>query len=278
MDTWTRGERVNAEQRSAGKVYLVGGGPGDPDLITVKGLRCLHAADVVLYDRLISEELLDEMRPGAARVYVGKGPARHALEQAMINELLIAYARQGCTVVRLKGGDPFIFGRGGEEAEALAHAGIPFEIVPGISAAIAAPAYAGIPVTHRDRASAVTIVTGHEGHKPDGQRIDWGALAKLGGTLVVLMGVKALPNFTRQLIDGGLDAALPAAVIQEGTTGQQRVVTGTLADIAQRAQEAGLSSPATTVIGSVVDLHETLAWYASADQRQDVPAHTLAYL
>jgi uroporphyrin-III C-methyltransferase len=278
MDTWTRREWVNAEYRSAGKVYLVGGGPGDPDLITVKGLRCLRAADVVLYDRLISEELLDEMRPGATRVFVGKGPARHALEQAMINELLIAYARQDCTVVRLKGGDPFIFGRGGEEAEALARAGIPFEIVPGISAAIAVPAYAGIPVTHRDHASAVTIVTGHEGHKPDAQRIDWGALAKLGGTLVVLMGVKALPNFTRQLIDGGLDPALPAAVIQEGTTGQQRVVTGTLADIAQRAQEAGLSAPATTVIGSVVDLHETLAWYAGAGQRQDVPTHTLAYL
>ena len=278
MDTWTRREWVNAEYRSAGKVYLVGGGPGDPDLITVKGLRCLRAADVVLYDRLISEELLDEMRPGATRVFVGKGPAHHALEQAMINELLIAYARQDCMVVRLKGGDPFIFGRGGEEAEALARAGITFEIVPGISAAIAVPAYAGIPVTHRDRASAVTIVTGHEGHKPDGQRIDWQALAKLGGTLVVLMGVKALPNFTRQLIDGGLDPALPAAVIQEGTTGQQRMVTGTLADIAQRAQEAGLSSPATTVIGSVVDLHETLDWYAGAGQRQDVPTHTLAYL
>ena len=181
--------------------------------------------------------------------------------------------------MRLKGGDPFIFGRGGEEAEALTRAGIPFEIVPGISAAIAAPAYAGIPVTHRDRASAVTIVTGHEGRKPDAQRIDWEALAKLGGTLVVLMGVKALPNFTRQLIDGGLDSALPAAVIQEGTTTQQRVVTGTLANIAQRAQEAGLSSPATTVIGSVVDLHETLAWYTGTSQEQDVSAaHMLAYL
>ena len=277
MDTWTRRELVNTEERSAGKVYLVGGGPGDPDLITVKGLRCLRAADVVLYDRLISEELLDEMRPGATRVFVGKGPGHHALEQAMINELLIAYARQGCTVVRLKGGDPFIFGRGGEEAEALAHAGIPFEIVPGVSAAIAVPAYAGIPVTHRDRASAVTIVTGHEGHKPDSQRIDWEALAKLGGTLVVLMGVKALPKFTRQLMDGGLDPALPAAVIQEGTTGRQRVVIGTLENIAQRAQEAGLSSPATTVIGSVVDLHETLDWYSSARQGQDVLAYTLTY-
>jgi uroporphyrin-III C-methyltransferase len=277
MDTWTRGAWINNEYTAEGKVYLVGGGPGDPDLITVKGLRCLRVADVVLYDRLISEELLDEMRPGATRVFVGKGPAHHALEQAMINELLIAYARQGCMVVRLKGGDPFIFGRGGEEAEALANAGIPFEIVPGVSAAIAVPAYAGIPVTHRDRASAVTIVTGHEGRKQDSQRIDWEALAKLGGTLVVLMGVKALPRFTRQLMDGGLDPALPAAVIQEGTTGQQRVVTGTLADIAQRAQEAGLSSPATTVIGSVVDLHETLAWYAGAVQeRYILAAHMLA--
>src|SRR6266536_6326160 len=166
MDTWTRREWTNAEYRSAGKVYLVGGGPGDPALITVKGLRCLRTADVVLYDRLISEELLDEARPGATRVFVGKGPACHALEQTMINELLIAYARQNCVVVRLKGGDPFIFGRGGEEAEALAQAKIPFEIVPGISAAVAVPAYAGIPVTHRDHASAVTIVTGHAGHKP----------------------------------------------------------------------------------------------------------------
>jgi uroporphyrin-III C-methyltransferase len=279
METWTRRELVNTAERSAGKVYLVGGGPGDPDLITVKGLRCLRAADVVLYDRLISEELLDEMRPGATRVFVGKGPAHHALEQAMINELLIAYARQDCIVVRLKGGDPFIFGRGGEEAEALARAGIPFEIIPGVSAAIAVPAYAGIPVTHRDRSSAVTIVTGHEGCKPDSQRIDWEALAKLGGTLVVLMGVKALPNFTRQLIAGGLDPALPAAVIQEGTTDQQRVVTGTLATIAQRAQEAGLSSPATTVIGSVVDLHETLDWYTGTCLEQDALAvRTLAYL
>ncbi len=276
MDTWIRKEWANAEYSSAGKVYLVGAGPGDPDLITVKGLRCLRMADVVLYDRLISTELLDEIRPGATRVFVGKGPAHHALEQAMINELLVAYARQNCTVVRLKGGDPFVFGRGGEEAEALAQASIPFEIVPGVSAAVAVPAYAGIPITHRDRASAVTIVTGHEGYKPNKQSIDWEALAKLGGTLVVLMGVKALPSFTRRLIDGGLDPALPAAVIQDGTTEQQRVVTGTLADIAQRAQEAGLSSPATTVIGSVVDLHETLDWYSSANQQQDVLAHALA--
>ncbi len=202
MDTWIRNEWSvsNSEYESSaqGKVYLVGAGPGDPDLITVKGLRCLRTADVVLYDRLISQELLDEARPGATRVFVGKGPACHALEQTMINELLIAYARQNCVVVRLKGGDPFIFGRGGEEAEALAQAKIPFEIVPGISAAVAVPAYAGIPVTHRDHASAVTIVTGHDGHKQPSQRLNWEALAKLGGTLVVLMGVKALPNFTNR--------------------------------------------------------------------------------
>jgi len=282
MDTWIRNEWSvsNSEYESSaqGKVYLVGAGPGDPDLITVKGLRCLRTADVVLYDRLISQELLDEARPGATRVFVGKGPACHALEQTMINELLIAYARQNCVVVRLKGGDPFIFGRGGEEAEALAQAKIPFEIVPGISAAVAVPAYAGIPVTHRDHASAVTIVTGHDGHKQPSQRLNWEALAKLGGTLVVLMGVKALPNFTNRLIDGGLDPELPAAVIQEGTTERQRVVTGTLADIAQRALEAGLSSPATTVIGSVVNLRETISWYENVRQQQDIIAHAMACL
>src|SRR5439155_16613963 len=220
----------------------------------VKGLRYLRTADVILYDRLISLDLLDEARAEAERVFVGKGPGCHTMSQTEINALMIAYARSGRTVVRLKGGDPYVFGRGGEEALALAQAGILFEVVPGVSSAIAVPASAGIPVTHRDYTSSVTIVTGHEGHGHAGPAVNWEALAQLGGTLVVLMGVRALPDFTRRLLEAGLAPDLPAAVIQEGTTSRQRIVTGTLADIAERALEAGLSSPATTVIGDVVGL------------------------
>ncbi|QBD81579.1 uroporphyrinogen-III C-methyltransferase [Ktedonosporobacter rubrisoli] len=249
----------NNEPSPRGKVFLVGAGPGDPDLITVKGLRCLHMADVVLYDRLVSPALLEETRPGVLRIYVGKGPQKHAMEQTDINTLLITYAQQGRIVVRLKGGDPFLFGRGGEEAEALANAGIPFEIVPGVSSSIAVPAYAGIPLTHRNYTSTVTIVTGHAGYTSPG--VNWEALAQLKGTLVVLMGVKALPQFTQHLIEGGLTPDTPAAVIQEGTTAQQRIITGELATIARQASEAGLSSPALTVIGHVVNLHELLSWY-----------------
>jgi uroporphyrin-III C-methyltransferase len=244
---------------SCGKVYLIGAGPGDAELITVKGLRYLRTADVVLYDRLISMDLLDEARAEAERVFVGKGPRCHIVSQAEINALMIAYARSGRTVVRLKGGDPYVFGRGGEEALALAQAEIPFEVVPGVSSAIAVPAYAGIPVTHRDYTSSVTIVTGHEGHGHASPAVNWDALAQLGGTLVVLMGVKALPDFTRRLLEAGLAPDMPAAVIQEGTTPRQRMVMGTLADIAERALAAGLSSPATTVIGRVVGLEQMLS-------------------
>src|SRR5690349_4578054 len=211
------------EKPRRGKVYLIGAGPGDPELMTIKGMRCLREADVVLYDRLISPLLLEEARPGAALMYVGKGPKNHSLPQEDINTLLITYAHQGCTVARLKGGDPYIFGRGGEEAEALAAAGVPFEVVPGVSSAVAVPAYAGIPVTHRDHASSVTFVTGHEGCHNKEQAVNWEALAALGGTLVVLMGVKALPNFTGRLIAGGLASDTPAAIIQEGTTENQRI-------------------------------------------------------
>lgn len=234
-----------------GKVYLIGAGPGDPELITVKGLRCLRMADIVLYDRLISTDLLDEAPAGAELVFVGKGPQRQSMTQTEINTLMISYARNGLVVVRLKGGDPFVFGRGGEEILALAQAEIPFEIVPGISSAIAVPAAAGIPVTHRDYASSVTIVTGQQAQ--GAPVMNWHALAQLGGTLVVLMGVKSLSDFTRRLREAGLSPDLPAAVIQEGTTTRQRVVTGTLADIAERALSAGLSSPATAVIGNVVN-------------------------
>ncbi len=250
----------DAHTNGPGKVYLIGAGPGDPELITVKGLRALRTADVVLYDRLISPELLHEARVDATLVYVGKGAGCHTMPQEEINTTLVGFARQGQSVARLKGGDPFVFGRGGEEAQVLVEAGIPFEIIPGITSAIAVPAYAGIPVTHRDHASSVTIVTGHEG-KAASPTVNWEALAALGGTLIVLMGVKALPTFTRHLIAGGLSAATSAAVIQEGTTQQQRVVVGTLENIAERAAGAGLTSPALTVIGSVVDVGSTLQWY-----------------
>lgn len=243
-----------------GKVYLIGAGPGDPELITVKGLRCLRLADVVLYDRLISPELLQEARSDAKLVYVGKGPGCHTMPQEQINATLTSYALQGYTVARLKGGDPFVFGRGGEEALTLAEAHIPFEIIPGITSAIAVPAYAGIPVTHRDYTTSFTVVTGHEGNSAS-PAVNWEALAALGGTLIVLMGVNALPKFTQRLIVAGLDTSTPAAIIQDGTTTEQRIVKGTVATIADLAIQAGLSAPALTVIGAVVNVGEALAWY-----------------
>lgn len=244
-----------------GKVYLVGAGPGDPDLITLKGLRCLCNADVLIYDRLVNIELLDEAPRRAERIFVGKKPGCHAMTQEQISALLIHYARLGYCVVRLKGGDPFVFGRGGEEALALSEAGIPFEVVPGVSSAIAVPAYAGIPITQRDYASAVTIVTGHEQHMSASAAVNWDALAKTGGTLVILMGVELLSQITQRLLDGGLAPHTAAAVIQQGTLPQQRVVKGTLSNIAQRATEARISSPAITVIGAVVGLSGALDWF-----------------
>lgn len=258
-----------------GKVYLIGAGPGDPELITVKGLRYLRKADVVLYDRLVSPLLLDETRPEAELVFVGKGPGCHAMPQQEINQCLVEYARQRQVVVRLKGGDPFIFGRGGEEAQALVEANIPFEIVPGVSSISAVPAYAGIPITHRDYTTSVTIVTGHESRSPS-PGVNWQALAALGGTLVVLMGVKALPHFTQSLIEGGMDPQLPAAVIQEGTTQKQRVVTAPLIEIAQRAGEAGLTSPAVTVIGRVVEVRDILQWFDEMKVAHPITSQTQA--
>ncbi len=249
------------EQVLYGKVYLVGAGPGDPDLITRKGLRCLRMADVVIYDRLVSPELLDEAPLQARRIFVGKKPGCHAMKQEEIQSLLIHYARLGCRVVRLKGGDPFVFGRGGEEALALSQAGIPFEVVPGVSSAMAVPAYAGIPVTQRDYAASVTIVTGHEQKTQASPAINWDALAKTGGTLVILMGVEAFAHITQRLLDGGLSPDTAAAVIQQGTVPQQRVVKGTLSNIAQRATAARIQSPAITVIGAVVALSDALNWF-----------------
>ncbi len=249
-----------------GIVYLVGAGPGDPELLTLKAARLLRSADVVVYDRLVHPAILDEASGNAELVFVGKGPGCHTLPQEEINALLVAHALNGRRVVRLKGGDPFVFGRGGEEAEALVEAGIPFEIVPGVTSAVAVPAYAGIPVTHRGHAPLVTIVTGHEGGNRAAPAVDWAALARLGGTLVIMMGVAALPRLTRRLLDGGLPPETPAVAIERGTVPGQRVVTGTVADIAERAAAAGLGAPAITVIGAVAGLRETLAWYETAPQ------------
>jgi uroporphyrin-III C-methyltransferase len=246
-------------------------------LITVKGLRCLRMADVVVYDRLIDPALLDEARPDAVRIFVGKGPGYHTMPQEQINAVLVAHARQGRVVVRLKGGDPFVFGRGGEEAAALAAAGIPFEVVPGVSAAIAVPAYAGIPVTQRGHGSLMTVVTAHECDTPHppapspregAAGVDWEALAMVGGTLIIMMGVAALPRVTQRLCAGGLAPDTPAAVIERGTTARQRVVEGTLADIAARAAAAGIRPPATTVVGAVAALRASLAWFETASRQR----------
>ena len=242
-------------------VYLVGAGPGDPGLITAKGLAVLRRAQVVVYDQLASPELLKEAPADAEIIYVGKKAGAHAVPQEGINGLLVARARAGLTVVRLKGGDPFVFGRGGEEAEELALAGIPFEVVPGVTAAVAVPAYAGIPVTHRRYTTLVTFITGHEDPGKEASTIPWEALGKNPGTLVFLMGVKNLPEICRQLADRGRDPQTPAAVIERGATLSQRTVTGTLTDIARLARDAGIKPPAILVVGGVVELRKTLKWW-----------------
>lgn len=248
-------------QRAAGIVYLVGGGPGDPGLITVHGLDRIRRANVLVYDRLVAETLLAEAHPDCERVYVGKQASRHALRQEEINELLVARCRAGQVVTRLKGGDPFVFGRGGEEAAALAAAGLPFEVVPGVTSAVAAPAYAGIPVTHRALTSSVHIITGHEDPTKVESRLRWEHIAPGDDTLVFLMGVERLDAIANQLVAHGRPATTPVAVVQWGTWPRQRTVTGSLADIAARVAAAGLEAPAVTVVGEVVRLRESLAWF-----------------
>jgi uroporphyrinogen III methyltransferase/synthase len=243
----------------SGCVYLIGAGPGDPGLITVRGLECLRRADVVVYDALAPEALLSEAPPSAERIYVGKKSGAHTLPQERINALLVEKARAGRVVARLKGGDPFVFGRGGEEADALRRAGVAFEVVPGITAGIAAPAYAGIPVTHRGLASTLTFVTGHEEGERAESAIDWSALAGLGGTLVFYMGVRSLPAIVERLRAGGREAATPVALIRWGTTERQEVRTGTLGTILEAAQ--GIEPPAIAVIGEVAALRPALAWF-----------------
>jgi uroporphyrin-III C-methyltransferase len=237
-------------------VYLVGAGPGDPRLITVRGLELLRRADFIAYDRLVSEELLAEAPPWAKLVFVGKAPGNHCIPQREISALLIDAARRGLAVVRLKGGDPFVFGRGGEEAIALAAAGIPFEIVPGVSSALAVPAVAGIPLTHRGLASSFAVVTGHD-EASRGTPTRWEELASAVDTLVLLMAVASLERVTAALVAHGRPTTTPVAVIRLGTTPQQEVVCGTLADIAERA--AGIEPPAVVVIGKVVGLAGALA-------------------
>ncbi|MEZ4702675.1 MAG: uroporphyrinogen-III C-methyltransferase [Rhodothermales bacterium] len=246
--------------KRTGTVYLVGAGPGDPELITVRGLNAIRTADALVYDRLVHPALLDEAPARAERIYAGKAPGSVAMEQADIERLLVHLAHRHERVVRLKGGDPFVFGRGGEEALTLREAGIAFEIVPGISSSIAAPAYAGIPVTHRERARGFTVVTGHT-CRPD-EMPDWAALAR-ATTLIVLMGLGRLREIAGGLLANGLSAETPVAVISRAATAQQETVGGTLATIAERA--AHLASPATIVIGEVAAIHERLAWYDTSD-------------
>jgi uroporphyrinogen III methyltransferase/synthase len=244
-----------------GKVYLIGAGPGDPGLITVKGQTCIQAADVIVYDYLAAPALLAHAAPNAERIYVGKKGGDHTLPQGGINQLIVEKARQGCIVARLKGGDPYIFGRGGEEAEELVAAGIPFEVVPGVTSAVAGAAYAGIPLTHRDFTSTLAFVTGHEDPTKSGSSIDWKALATGMGTLVFFMGVKNLPVITTQLKDNGMPPETPVALIRWGTTPRQKTVTGTLDTIVAIARQAGMQAPAIIVIGKVVGLRERLQWF-----------------
>lgn len=243
-----------------GRVSLVGAGPGDPGLITVAGLERLREADVVVHDRLVSPRLLEHVRTGAEIIYMGKVAGEAPHDQEAINRLLVEKAREGKRVVRLKGGDPFVFGRGSEEAESLRAAGVEFEVVPGVTSAVAVPAYAGIPVTHRGVASSFAVVTGHEDAGKGVGQIDWAALAGVD-TLVLLMGVKTLPEIVERLLGHGRAPETPAAVIRWGTTPDQRTVTGTLGDIARKVERAGITPPAITIVGEVVRLRDTISWF-----------------
>jgi uroporphyrin-III C-methyltransferase len=256
---------------SQGFVSLIGAGPGDPELITVKGLRRLRAADVVIYDALANEALLRECRADAELIYAGKRAGQHFRSQDEINVLLIGKARAGLQVVRLKGGDPFVFGRGGEEAAVLVAAGIAWEVVPGISSWVAVPAYAGIPVTDRGAASSFAVITGHEDPNREETRLRWQALAQGIDTLVFLMGVGRLESIAAQLIAHGRAADTPAAVVRQGTTPDQQTVVGTLASIATDVARAELTAPATLIVGEVVRLRERLSWFDTLTQ-----AHTSA--
>lgn len=244
-----------------GKVYLVGAGPGDPRLISVKGVDCLKKADVIVYDRLLDEHLLDAASLEAERLYVGKTAGEHTKTQDEINQLLVTKAKEGKTVVRLKGGDPFVLGRGGEEVEVLVQNGIRFEVIPGITSAVAVPAYAGIPVTHRGLASSFAVITGHEDPTKDSSSINWEKLATGVDTLIFLMGMKNLPEIVAKLMEYGRPSNTPVAVIKEGTRPEQETVVGSLKDIVAKAEEYHLTAPAVIVVGNVVRLREKLRWF-----------------
>jgi uroporphyrinogen III methyltransferase/synthase len=244
-----------------GKVYLVGAGPGDPGLITVKGLDCLRGADVIIYDRLVNESLLRGTNPDAERIYVGKAANQAIWKQEDINGLLLKKAREGKVVVRLKGGDPFVFGRGGEEAEILAINHIPFEVVPGISSAVAVPAYAGIPLTDRRFASSFTVITGHKAHGKGGAGTSWHELRSGPDTLVILMGMANLGRVIEEVLESNRPPSTPVAVISNGTSHNQRVITGTLKDIMARVESARIHPPAVVVVGEVARLRDHLCWF-----------------
>lgn len=257
LDNWLANPQ---NDRVGGEVYLVGAGPGDPDLLTLRALRLMHKADVVLYDRLVSPEILLKLRPDAQKVYVGKRSADHAVPQETINQMLIRLAKEGNRVLRLKGGDPFIFGRGGEELESLAAAGIPFQVVPGITAASGCASYAGIPLTHRDYSQSVRFLTGHtkDGRVP----LEWALLVKEQQTLVFYMGLAGLPDICDQLLKHGMSSSIPVAVIQQGTTQTQKVIVGNLDRIAGLAVEKEIQAPTIIIIGEVVKLQESLSWFS----------------
>jgi len=247
-----------------GCVYLVGAGPGDAQLLTLRAVRLLERADVVVYDNLVSADVLDFLPKDAERIYAGKRRNEHTMRQEQINALLVKLAQEGKQVVRLKGGDPFIFGRGGEELQTLAAHGVAFEVVPGVTAASGVSSYAGIPLTHRDYAQTCLFVTGHL--KDGTADLDWPSLVRLNQTVVIYMGLSGLPDICRQMMQHGAAATLPVAVVQDGSTATQKVVTGTLADIADRVVAAGLRSPCLTIIGEVVKLHDELAWFNPVTQ------------
>lgn len=270
-------KRPDAPQRESepqtGVVYLVGAGPGDPDLLTLRAVKLLAQADVVVYDNLVSQDVVDFVRDGAQRIYVGKEKSRHTMPQEEINKLLVTLAKKGKKVVRLKGGDPFIFGRGGEELEVLVEHAIPFEVVPGITAANGVSCYAGIPLTHRDYAQSCLFATGHL--KDGSLDLDWQSLTRKNQTVVIYMGLGALAEIAQQLIAHGMPASMPAAIIEKGTTLHQKVFTGTLETLPDLVRTLGLKSPCLIIIGQVVTLHKRLQWLAGDKISQMIPTQKI---